>query len=275
MEEEKKQDQPEEEKQEKQKKKRSPASTAEIAAYRRRRRKWWLFAIISAIVVGVVLFLVFTSWGLYLIDRARTVYITFGIDAADFEADWSPPDLPEPTTPGERAASALVPNLASVDPTGQTVSKFAEIGEAAVPYLVNALKRGNVPTRYQAAAALGMIGDKAAFKGLVATLLDDEKVVRAAAALALADLGDRRAIPFLAKCLTMQSRRVRFAAACALQRFDITIGRVVFTDLAGDPDYGKEAKQKLAGLKEGKPEKDKFYRQGEPLPVIIRLPEQQ
>jgi hypothetical protein len=275
MEEEKKQEQPEEKKQEKQEKKRSPASSVEIAAYSRRRRKWWLFAIISVIVVCVILFLVFTSWGSYLIDRARTVYITWGVDADDFVVDWSPPELPEPTTPEERAATALVPNLASVDPTGKTISKFAELGEIAVPYLLNALKRGNVPTRYQAAAALGMIGNKTAFTGLVATLLDDEKVVRAAAALALADLGDRRAIPFLAKCLTMQSRRVRFAAACALQRFDITIGRVVFTDLAADPDYGNEARQKLAGLNEGRPEKDKFYRQGEPLPVIIRPPEQQ
>jgi HEAT repeat protein len=137
--------------------------------------------------------------------------------------------IPE-TTPGERAAQALVAiGSASFDPVVQALrgpqwharknaawALGAMDDERGVTALIEALKDSDPDTRAQAAWALGAIDDERAVPGLVGALSDEISKVRAQAAWALGAIGDRRAAAALAAAMKDPDAKVRRQAAWAL-----------------------------------------------------------
>jgi HEAT repeat protein len=142
--------------------------------------------------------------------------------------DWGQP--PEPTTPGEQAAAALVAIGGPARPLLRTTlgspawiarrnaawALGASKDSEAVPALVDALKDGDAGVREQVAWALGAIGDHRAVDGLVAALGDSVAGVRKQVAWALGAIGDRRAVQGLMRLLKDADAGVRKQAAWAL-----------------------------------------------------------
>ena len=75
--------------------------------------------------------------------------------------------------------------------------------------LIKALEYGDSITRYDAALALGKIGDRRAVEPLIKALGDIDTDVRQAAALALGKIGDRRAVEPLIKALGDRNTNIR------------------------------------------------------------------
>ncbi len=98
--------------------------------------------------------------------------------------------------------------------------KLVEIGEPAVPALIDALKNENNLVRGGAAEALGCICDASAVPELIETLKDEDKLVREVAAWALGIIGDASAVPLLIEALKDDDWNVREAAAEALGGID-------------------------------------------------------
>ena len=75
------------------------------------------------------------------------------------------------------------------------------------------------PCRYNAASALGLMGDKRAVDLLISSLRDPGWPIRSEAAYSLGKLKDPRAIPHLNTALVHPDDATRMAAAKALQDF--------------------------------------------------------
>jgi hypothetical protein len=114
--------------------------------------------------------------------------------------------VPE-TTPGERAAQALV-----------------SIGIASVAPLVESLRAPVWHARRNAAWALGALDDQRAVDPLIAALRDTEPPVRRNAAWALGALDDSRAVRALVEALKDTDAETRARAAWALGALDGTEG---------------------------------------------------
>jgi HEAT repeat protein len=125
--------------------------------------------------------------------------------------------------------SAAVPKLIealkmqNVDVRGGAAYALGRIGpraKAAVPTLIEALKASHEYVRSSAADALGRIGPaaKPAVDALIEALRDGAGEVRSGAAYALGQLGDKKAIPVLINSLQDQHEHVRGSAASALVR---------------------------------------------------------
>jgi hypothetical protein len=101
--------------------------------------------------------------------------------------------------PGDGAISSLVAILAGCDGVERQHARerLVVIGTPAVPSLVEALTAPNRHARWEAANALGEIGDPAAAAALVEALEDEESGVRWLAAKGLIDLGREGLIPLL------------------------------------------------------------------------------
>jgi HEAT repeat protein len=78
---------------------------------------------------------------------------------------------------------------------------LSKLGKPAVESLVKLLKHNDSEVRWQAAEALGKIGDKRALESLIPLLNDNNDIVRLHAALAIGKLNDKRAISVLIKNL--------------------------------------------------------------------------
>jgi HEAT repeat protein len=76
-------------------------------------------------------------------------------------------------------------------------TQLEEIGPPAVPALIKALRSPSEHARWEAAKALGEIGDPRAAPALVKTLEDDKAAVRWLAATALINLGRDALVPLL------------------------------------------------------------------------------
>ena len=97
---------------------------------------------------------------------------------------------------------------------------FVELGEAAVPPLVAALRDGTVASRRAAAATLGYLRFRAAVPALNEALGDADSGVAEYAARSLGWLGDASAVPGLIQALHHPNRDVRVNAAVALRDLD-------------------------------------------------------
>jgi hypothetical protein len=75
--------------------------------------------------------------------------------------------------------------------------QLEQMGKPAVPFLVRALRAPSEHARWEAAKALGKIGDASAAQGLVRTLEDEKAAVRWLAATALINLGRDALVPLL------------------------------------------------------------------------------
>lgn len=123
---------------------------------------------------------------------------------------------PEARVPG------LIADLQSSDPevSGKASLALLEIGEPAVPALVELLKSHDVRQRSIAAATLWGLGarGRAAVPALVATLNDSETELRVAAAMAFENMGPaaKDAVPALIRSLRDRDPTVRQWSAKAL-----------------------------------------------------------
>jgi HEAT repeat protein len=137
----------------------------------------------------------------------------------------------QPTTPGEKAAAALVAvGTAAYDALEAALRVpqwFARRNAAwalgamddprAVGPLRSVLRDPEPPVRRNAAWALGAIDDDEAVPALVAALKDSDAETRSNAAWALGAIGDERAVPELSKVVREDTEaKVRSQAAWAL-----------------------------------------------------------
>ncbi|MCZ7585658.1 MAG: HEAT repeat domain-containing protein [Deltaproteobacteria bacterium] len=116
------------------------------------------------------------------------------------------------------AVEPLVDKLSSSDQYMATAALHAlvEIGDAAVPDLVEATGSKKASVRRYAAHGLGRIGGGKAVEALAKLARDDDPQVRKRAAEAFARLGDKRGAFALLNLLQDRHRDVRLAAIRAL-----------------------------------------------------------
>jgi HEAT repeat protein/lysophospholipase L1-like esterase len=128
---------------------------------------------------------------------------------------------------GEAAVPALVETLKREGGAGRAgaaaaLARLGPAASAAVPALVEELRNADPARRARAARALGRIGASAApaVNGLLATLADPEPSVRLHSARALGRIGEgaRAAIPALVEALEDPDPDVRQEALAALSR---------------------------------------------------------
>ena len=101
--------------------------------------------------------------------------------------------------PGEETIASLIGALASPDGVERHAAReqLEEIGKPAVPFLVRTLQSPSPHARWEAAKALGEIGDASAAPALVEALEDEKAAVRWLAATALGNLGRDALVPLL------------------------------------------------------------------------------
>lgn len=119
-----------------------------------------------------------------------------------------------------RAASALV-NVLYDDPVDDVrynaAGALGPLGDGrVVPHLLVSVRDRNVHIRYASAGSLGELGDTRAVDALLAALHDADETVRYHAAEALGKVGDVRAVDLLVMALEDSDHRVRFKATYAL-----------------------------------------------------------
>jgi HEAT repeat protein len=100
---------------------------------------------------------------------------------------------------GNTSLEAFIANLASHDDAKRVKARHSlvAIGKAAVPSLIEALKNSNTLMRWEAAKALGEIGDPGTAPALVKALEDEEFDVRWLAAEALIKMNINALRPLL------------------------------------------------------------------------------
>ena len=126
----------------------------------------------------------------------------------------------------EKGIRAIVPKLLSEDSFAdgtreprKTIDMLRQIGDQAIPSIIETLEMEDPKYRKRAVRALGEIGDYSALSLLTDLLLSDEdRDVRALAADALAKLGDERVAEPLSQALKDTDKKVRKAAANALEK---------------------------------------------------------
>jgi HEAT repeat protein len=120
----------------------------------------------------------------------------------------------------ELQVSADARRWAETSPAKEAADALGEIGDAAVPSLLQALRHANWKTRKYAAHALGetdrITEVGTAVSALVATLGDDHAEVRDRTAWALGELEEPAAVPALVRALGDGDAAVRAKAAWAL-----------------------------------------------------------
>jgi len=121
---------------------------------------------------------------------------------------------------GQPALAMLITALGESGSVASVVINLGEaetlidIGRPAVPALIAALKDGDPMVRWQAAKALGEIGDSSATPALIAVLNDPQWKVREQTAKALGKIGDKSAVPAMIAALNndRSSMKERLAA---------------------------------------------------------------
>jgi HEAT repeat protein len=103
------------------------------------------------------------------------------------------------TGSGDETITSSLNVLTSTDGVERHAAReqLEEIGRPAVPFLVRALQSPSAYARWEAAKALGKIGDASAAPALVRTLEDEKAAIRWLAATALINLGRDALVPLL------------------------------------------------------------------------------
>lgn len=100
-----------------------------------------------------------------------------------------------------------------------SINKLAEIGEPAVPALINTLKNKNQLVRCGAIEALGGTGNEKAVPHLMDLLKDENDEIRGTTVEALGKIEDARVIPALITILKDKNDEIRRRSASALANF--------------------------------------------------------
>lgn len=123
---------------------------------------------------------------------------------------------------------------------------FQELGPAAVPYLIEALRDGKVRHRYLVADQLGALGDRRAVELLIVALEDDDAILRAWSADALGEIGDRRAFEPLLDAIEDEEPQVRWAVVRAFGLLGDRRAVPTLIDCLDDPHIGIRADASVA-----------------------------
>lgn len=115
------------------------------------------------------------------------------------------------------------------------IKELTDIGEKAVPALLQALSQGLWYTRECAAQILGNIGDPRAVEPLIACLRDDNVGVRRSAAIALSKMVDRNALGTVAQSLAHVDVAARRDIVEAVRRVSPLTGRKLDEMMGGGP----------------------------------------
>ncbi len=105
---------------------------------------------------------------------------------------------------------------------GSAANALIQMGNVAIPDLLEALHSNDKSIRRYAAQALGEIGDAISIPELLEALHDEDENVRDSAAQALGEIGDAISIPELLEALHDEGKYVRESAAKALGRIGDT-----------------------------------------------------
>lgn len=135
---------------------------------------------------------------------------------------------------------------------------IAEIGEAAVPRLIEVLRDEDEDTgfRGQIALVLGMIGDKRALDALLEAMRQDNADIRWGAARAVARMGDKRSVAPLIEALKDKDMHIRYTAAMLLG--DLANGRAIQPLIEAMKDEERDVRAEAArALKKLKIEQQK------------------
>jgi len=136
---------------------------------------------------------------------------------------------------GQPALAMLITALGESGSVASVVINLGEaetlidIGRPAVPALIAALKDGDPMVRWQAAKALGEIGDSSATPALIAVLNDPQWKVREQTAKALGKIGDKSAVPAMIAALNNDRPSMK-------ERLAAFLGKVIHLDVHNNLD---------------------------------------
>ncbi|MEQ8765020.1 MAG: HEAT repeat domain-containing protein [Planctomycetota bacterium] len=97
--------------------------------------------------------------------------------------------------------------------------RLADIGEPAIPYLIEGLKNEDSEVRAASVYALGLIDDKRVLPEIRASLEDPDRSVQLEAAASLLGMGDWKGVPHLIRAIDDPDRYVRYKSFEALNKF--------------------------------------------------------
>ena len=105
---------------------------------------------------------------------------------------------------------SLVEELSDPNGRRRRAARLAlvKMGSSAVPLLVDALKSRRRPLRWEAAKALGQIGDATTVDALLLSMLDEDPEIRWLAAEGLASIGPPAVVPLLRMLMAHANRTV-------------------------------------------------------------------
>jgi HEAT repeat protein len=115
------------------------------------------------------------------------------------------------------------------------IKDLTDVGEKAVPALLQALSQGLWYTRECAAQILGNIGDPRAVEPLIACLQDENVGVRRSAAIALSKMVDHNALGTVAQSLAHVDVAARRDIVEAVRKISPLAGRRLDEELGGGP----------------------------------------
>jgi HEAT repeat protein len=118
----------------------------------------------------------------------------------------------------ETRAEKLVGKLADPDHSWDAEVALVNMGDRAMPGLIECLDDDSWEMRVRAARELGYRGDLSAVPVMIECLSDEDQNVRCGAAQALGDLGDPSAVPALVEQLSDEDEYLRSNAAKALAK---------------------------------------------------------
>ena len=167
-------------------------------------------------------------------------------------------------TSPESQVPSLIADLKNPDPTvsGKANLALIQIGEPAVPQLMEMLKSDDVRVRTLAVTAFWGLGEKgrAAAPALAEALGDPVDSIRLGAAMALDNMGPpaREAVPALIRSLKDRDAKVRQWSAKALGSIGPAAEKAVPALVQAAKSEGirpaaEEAIRKIRGLREGQP----------------------
>lgn len=147
--------------------------------------------------------------------RAATRPEDAGLDSLAAHAAWSLADL------GEAGIALLINALCECGEPTQVLAAaaLADIGEDAVAPLIDALHDAPISARQKMVWVLWSIGDRRAVPPLIDALRAEDAKTRRYAAWALGQIGDPRAIPALINILDDPHEKVRWDTTVALEKF--------------------------------------------------------
>lgn len=140
---------------------------------------------------------------------------------------------------GEKAVPQMITKLKTEDARERHTVEyiFKEIGDTAIPYLIEALDTDNLYQLRLASSCLGKIGNDRATEHLLKLFTHTEHTVRSSAATAIGNIGDTTAVDEVIEILADETETVRKSAAVALGKIGHPSAIETLTGALDDPHF--------------------------------------